>query len=419
MARRHQGRSPAEEKDMKILHISSRDCAGGAGRAAYRLHEALVGAGIDSRILCRRKTSDDPRVRTSGENNLIQDLVEKATPVLERWLRKWTGNPTGSTWSFGLIPNLLVDLINSSDADVVHLHWVGDGYLPVRSVAKIKKPIVWTLHDLWPILGVGHYDDADPTARARLFTLNWEAIMEDYKRLKMGSLPIQVVGPSPWVIEEMARRANRPAWTGRVIPYGLDTEVFAPMDPSGLRKELGLDDGSPVVVFGALGATTSPRKGADLLQDVLRVLAGRRSDLQIVVFGDRPHDHIDAHGFRLIRMGSIASDARLAEVYSAGDVFLFPSREETFGQTASEALSCGTPVVGFRAAGQQSVFQHERHGYLAEPYSPEGMAAGVEWVIDQQAAGKEWKEECRKFALEHYTLREYAEAHGRLYKSLK
>jgi glycosyltransferase involved in cell wall biosynthesis len=401
---------------MKILHVGATDCAGGASRAAFRLHQALTSRGVDSRMLVRRKSSDDPKVKTSGEEDWFQSFLEKITTPFERSLRRITGNPTGSMWTFGFIPNRLASQINASEADVVHLHWLGAGYLPLWSLPKIEKPIVWTLHDLWPILGVGHYDNADRDYSRGLLHFDWEEIAEKWKHRMWGDLKISAVGPSPWVVDELCRRAGRPGWKGNVIPYGLDTNVFHPVETEGLRAELGISKTKPVLVFGALDATSDRRKGADLLERTLEELAKRRANLQLIVFGDRPGDPLKSHGFDIFRMGPIHDDRRLAAIYSLGDVFMFTSREETFGQTASESLSCGTPVVGFRAAGQQSVFRHREQGYLAEPYSPQDMTSGVQWVIEESSKGRNWTESCRQFALEEYSLEKYADSYLAAYE---
>ena len=154
------------------------------------------------------------------------------------------------------------------------------------------------------------------------------------------------------------------------------------------------------------------------MEGVLEELAQRHFDGDILVFGDQESAKICSHGFRLIRLGSVCDDTQLAEIYSLGDVFLFPSREETFGQTASEALACGTPVVGFRAAGQASVFRHKENGYQAIPFSVSDMANGVEWIISEKRRGRLWQAECREFALKEYSLARYESRHYDLYNEV-
>ena len=403
---------------MKILHVGSTDSAGGASRASYRLHKGLEESGVDSKMLVRRKSSDDPKVSVSGDFSVFQNILEKLTPPIERALRRWSGNPTGSMWTFGIIPSQLAAIINSTDADLVHLHWAGNGFLPVKTLSQIRKPLVWTLHDLWPILGVGHYDDAVPELNPGWLSVDWESRVGSLKKKYWGNLGITAVGPSPWVVEQLGKMNNRPGWATAVIPYGLDTSVFEPRTNLRLREELGISQDRAVLIFGALGATSDSRKGGDLLEGVLEELAHRNFEGDIIVFGDQDSAQIRSYGFRLIRLGSVCDDTRLAEIYSLGDVFLFPSREETFGQTASEALACGTPVVGFRAAGQASVFRHKEHGYQATPFSVFDMANGVEWIISEERRGRLWQAECREFALKEYSLARYASRHYDLYEKV-
>ena len=403
---------------MKILHVGATDSAGGASRASYRLHKGLEESGVDSKMLVRRKSSNDPKVSVSGDFSVFQNILEKLTPPIERALRRWSGNPTGPMWTFGIIPSQLAAIINATDADLVHLHLAGNGFLPVKTLSQIRKPLVWTLHDLWPILGVGHYDDAVPELNPGWLSVDWESRVGSLKKKYWGNLGITAVGPSPWVVEQLSKMNNRPGWATAVIPYGLDTSVFEPRTNLRLREELGISQDRAVLIFGALGATSDSRKGGDLLEGVLEELAHRNFEGDIIVFGDQDSAKIRSYGFRLIRLGPVCDDTRLAEIYSVGDVFLFPSREETFGQTASEALACGTPVVGFRAAGQASVFRHKEHGYQATPFSVSDMANGVEWIISEKRRGRLWQPECREFALKEYSLARYASRHYDLYEKV-
>ena len=129
---------------MKILHITNYDRLGGAGIAAFRLHQALRKAGIDSRMLVRKKLSDDP-------------YVEEVWGLLIR-VRGWLGAKITRELgmegcSLNILPTKLHKVLNASDADVIHLHWITNEIISIKEIAKINQPLVWTLHDMWPLLG--------------------------------------------------------------------------------------------------------------------------------------------------------------------------------------------------------------------------------------------------------------------------
>jgi glycosyltransferase involved in cell wall biosynthesis len=167
------------------------------------------------------------------------------------------------------------------------------------------------------------------------------------------------------------------------IPFGLDTQAYQPIEQTTVRQKLGLPLTKKLVLFGALSATQDRRKGFHLLIPALQQLA--KSDwgdrLELVVFGaSQPEEPIDL-GFPTHYLGQLNSDLALSEAYSAADVMIVPSTQEAFGQTATESLACGTPVIAFRDTGVQDIVEHQQTGYLVKPYEIEDLAAGIAWVL--------------------------------------
>ena len=143
---------------MKILIVSASDIQGGAGKAAYRLHNSLLESGIDSAMLVQRKKSSTKSV--IGPKNLFQRLIGSVRPHLDsmpiKLYRKRSGGMFSILWlPFSSIPRK----INTIDPDIVHLHWVDPGMLNIKDFVKIKAPIVWSLHDMWAFTGGCHYDE--------------------------------------------------------------------------------------------------------------------------------------------------------------------------------------------------------------------------------------------------------------------
>ena len=170
-------------------------------------------------------------------------------------------------------------------------------------------------------------------------------------------------------------------WPVSVIPNPIDTERWQPLDQALARELLGLPKDVPLLLFGAMGCSQDPRKGFDLLQAALQHLRGEMPELELVVFGQyRPKDPPDL-GFPIHYTGHLHDDLSLRAFYSAADVMVVPSRQEAFGQTASEAHACGTPVVAFNTCGLPDIVTHHQTGYLAKAFDAEDLARGIQWVL--------------------------------------
>jgi glycosyltransferase involved in cell wall biosynthesis len=353
---------------MKVLHVSylSND---GSGAAVRRLNDALCQFGARSRFLYYQ-----PYAR---ETSSISWGLKKVNGLQNVIVSMFVGDH-----SLNLFPTPILRAINQSDADIVHLHWIHGEMLSVAQIARITKPIVWTFHSMWPMLGIGHWDefvaDSSPAtiSRGRLYGyLNKWTIRR--KARYWENLEVQIVCPSTW-LEGLVRSSMVPCSDkALVVPNCLNLEVFKPHDRLAARCRFGLPLDKQLILFGAHDPHNL-RKGGDLLRQALRQMDS--SNLVLVVFGASSGDEIE--GIPTIWVGIIREEYQLASLYSAVDVMCVPSRIESFGQTASEPQACGVPVVAFNATGLRDVVEHKVTGYLAKPYDIEDYAFGIQWVLD-------------------------------------
>jgi glycosyltransferase involved in cell wall biosynthesis len=283
--------------------------------------------------------------------------------------------------------------VASLHPDLINVHWICNGYLQIETLAKFQKPLVWTLHDMWPFTGGCHYgQECDRYTQScgscpllksdRHWDVSrwiWQRKAKTYPQLNL-----TVVAPSRWMAECAQKSSLFRSVRVEVIPHGLDTTVYQPIDAPVARKLLNLPQDKQLILFGAgSNAVDDPRKGLPLLQTALKKLAeaGWGDRFELVIFGtDAPEIPLDL-GFKAHYLGRFYDDLSLVLSYSAADVMIVPSVQEAFGQTASESLACGTPVVAFRATGLPDIVSHEQDGYLAEPFSPEDLAQGIAWVL--------------------------------------
>lgn len=407
---------------MNIWHLSESDLLGGAARAAYRIHRALRAAGVDSRMQVMRARSGDPTVR--GATTKLEKLVHLGRSELEaaamRLMR--TANPVQH--SSAILPSRWPARIARSDAALVHLHWMGSAMLSVADIARVRRPIVWTLHDMWAFCGAEHYATDDrwqtgytagnrPAGEAgpNLNRWTWSRKRRHWTR------PIQIVTPSRWLADCVRQSALMGDWPVEVIPNALDTEVWSPIEPPAARHLLGLPPTGPLLLFGAYDGAVDPRKGFDLLAEALARLRGQLPDLRLMVIGQAEPENAPDLGFPVHYCGRLSDDLSLRVIYSAADAMLVPSRQEAFGQTASEAHACGTPVVAFDIGGLPDIVEHQRTGYLARAFEVDDLANGILWVL-ANAERAALRQQARQRAVERFAYPVVAEQYRRLYEQV-
>lgn len=378
---------------MKVAQVSYYDIKGGAARAAYRVHHALRQNGTDSHMYVNQASAGDWTVhsRESKWDKMIGRLLGNDGDPLDGLIRSVlkTGNPI--LHSPAILPSGWSRRLNQLDADLLHLHWVNGEMLSLSGIGKLQKPVVWTLHDMWAFCGAEHYTEefrwregyrkGNRPSYEGGFDLNrwtWERKRKHWQR------PMHIVTPSHWLAQCVRDSALMRDWPVSVIPNPIDTEHWQPLEKALARELLDLPKDVPLLLFGAIGGGQDPRKGFDLLRAALQHLCGEIPELQLVVFGQlRPKDPPDL-GFPIHYTGHLHDDLSLRALYSAADVMAVPSRQEAFGQTASEAHACGTPVVAFDTGGLPDIVEHQRTGYLAKSFDTVDLAQGLSWVLSDR-----------------------------------
>jgi glycosyltransferase involved in cell wall biosynthesis len=406
---------------LKVLCVNSSDIEGGAARAAYRLHHALRAEGVDSTMQVVKATSGDWTVSSpKGTLFKLGTYVRPQIAALTRRLLK-TEQPTPISAS--VLPSRWPGLINSSEADIVQLHWLCAEMMSVEDIGRIQKPVVWTLHDMWAFCGAEHlstdarwregYTTTNRPAHESRFDLNrwvWNRKRKAWKQ------PFQIVTPSHWLADCVRQSALMADWPVCSIPNAIDTEIWQPIDRAEARKMMGLPQGIQLIAFGAMAGGEQERKGFDLLVDALGHLRGQPPGLEIIIFGQsRPKDVPDL-GFPIHYAGHLHDDLSLRALYSAADAMIIPSRMDNLPNTGVEALACGTPVIAFNTGGLADIVSHKRTGWLARAFDTEDLAEGIKWVLGEQAHHRNLMESAREDAIKRFSYPVIASQYRALYE---
>jgi len=391
--------------------LSTSDIEGGAARAAYRLHKKLQNKGITSHMLVQNKKSDDPSILApEGKINKAINLLRPHIDALPLYFYP----KHERTWNISWLPNNKKKIENLKP-DIIHLHWICKGFIPVTILSEINIPIIWTLHDSWPFTGGCHIPfeckkyihlcGACPQLGSNctydLSRWVYNRKIRVYRTLEDRMI---LVTPSKWMAECTKQSSLMKNFNIEIIPNGINQDFFKPIEKKIARDILNLPHDKKLILFGGLSPTVDKNKGFRFLIKALKTLYKRMSNIELLIFGSYAPQNPQDFSFSTRYTGRLYDDISLVLLYSASDVVVVPSMYESQSLVTLEALSCGTPVVAFNAGGIPDMVDHMKNGYLAEPYEDEDLAKGIEWVLSNEERYKELSYSARQKVIQGFTL---------------
>ena len=427
---------------LSIVHLSNNDLIGGASRAAYRIHRCLEDNKsdflVDSSMHVIKKSSTDPTV-TCLKNNAY--LWKRLQPRISRIIKSNFKTTNQSAHNIAYPNTGLLKQINSNKSSnkITHLHWLGDNTISIEEVGKLKGPIFWTLHDQWPFCGAEHYTHPpinknglqindfryrqNYSSKSRIFDekgfdinrWTWE------RKKRSWTKPMNIVATSSWLVECAKKSSLMKSWPIHLIPYPINTKNWKPRNKLHAKNILGIDTNKKVILFGAIGGTKDTRKGYHILEEALNILRESylkniEDRIQILVFGEASNKK-KINNLPVDFLGSFSDDLSLRVIYSAANVMVVPSIQEAFGQTASEAHACATPVAAFNIGGLIDIVTQKETGYLADPYDPKSLAYGINWILEDEERNKKLSLQARLKAKKYWDSRIIAKKYIDAYNS--
>ena len=412
---------------MKLLILNSFDADGGAAIATHRLHTGLRSAGVNSTLLVQVKNSADYSVIGAlGKWQKLFSLIRSRVDILFQRIYRKRQNVIFSTAWF---PERIAAKTAELNPDIVHLFWVNSGFLRIETLARLGKPVVWTLHDMWPFTGGCHYDDGCGKFRQECGncpSLNsgrerdLSRFIFERKRKSWADLPIVVVATSRWIGDMARASALFRRYRIEIIPNGIDTNRYKPADKMLARDVYSLPRDKRLVLFSAFSASSDRRKGGHILDMAIKSMVksewGASTEL-IIVGASKPLNTPD-FGMRVHYMGHMRDEISQVLLYSAVDVLVAPSMQENLSNAVMESLSCGTPVVAFDIGGMPDMIDHQMNGYLAKPFDPDDLAAGIVWAIEDKGRRDSLSLQARQSVVRKFAMETVSEQYLKLYQSL-
>lgn len=416
---------------MKILLINTSAKTGGAAIAASRLMTSLHNLGVYAKMLVANKDIDNPSVV-----GLNQTWRHKWRFLIER-LKIFVRQGFKRDHLFDIDPASegadITGLPEFKEADVIHLHWVNQGYLSMKSLKGILhsgKPVVWTMHDMWTFTGICHYAREcnnykqqcgnchllrypSPKDLSHKVWLRKQKLWKEFPNLAF-------VACSKW-LADIAKESSL-LGNHRVINIvnPIDSKLYAPRDKVKARHNLHLPKDKTLILFCAYNVTL-PIKGLSYLRQALCILTDANPELQhqlgIILVGKCSEQVSDDFPIDTYPMGFVSDEQKKATIYNAADIFCIPSLQDNLPNTIVEAKASGLPVIGTNIGGIPQMINHKEDGYLAEPHNAQALADGIAWVLNT-ADREQISAQSRANAVAQYSETSVAKKYIKLYEQL-
>lgn len=409
---------------MKILHIATTDF-GGAALGMLNLHKALLSLGIQSNILVSQKTTNLNSVVCMAPNHNLYHwspnrIVRKVQKIMRRrgkWLtevEKWDNQIhkasvkhsdvcfTSPFSNYDLSKHPLV--IN---ADIIHLHWVGSFLDYPTFFSNVKKPIAWTLRDENPGLGGFHYT-SDKNKLGIYYSHIDEAFLEAKRNAIRSCDNITLIALSDYM-KSFCSTIDFLKNKNIVKIYNpIDGTQFNLIDRNIARDILNIQNNSLVISFVSV-SLKDHRKGLAQLVSAIKLL-----NMPVKLLCAGKNDFFSEKDSDVICFGPLENTQLLSLIYSASDMFITPTIQESFGKTTIEAMLCGTPVIS-TATGIAPEVIDEKSGITINNTDPQTIARAINILYKKKFD----RTEIRSKAIQLFDPVSIAQQHINLYNSIQ
>ena len=377
---------------MRVLLVNTSERTGGAAVAANRLMKALNNNGVKAKMLVREKNSTTLTVVPLPKSPLLQ------------WRFLWERIVVFFHLHFQRQHLFEIDLANTGtditslrefkEADIIHFHWINQGMLSLKDIRKILrsgKPVVWTMHDIWPATAICHL-----TLGCRNFTTHCRncrllpgkgsnndlsAKVWARKQAMIDGENIYYVACSKWLESEAKSSKLLDGQKITSIPNPIDLHIYNKGNKTEARQRLGLPTDKKLILFASQRAT-NVNKGMGYLIEACRQLQDI-PNLGVIILGGHAEEVTSQLSIANFPLGYVNDEQRIVDVYNAADVFVLPSLSENLPNTIMEAMACGVPCVGFKVGGIPEEIDHKKNGYVAEYRNSEDLARGIRWILSE------------------------------------
>ncbi|MDH3691702.1 MAG: glycosyltransferase family 4 protein [Gammaproteobacteria bacterium] len=416
---------------MRIVQISRWDKTGGAATAAYRLHDSLRKSGCDSILYVLDKVTNDLQVHLFKQPRDVESMVNlywRRARVFLNLARYYQTIPGGyDRFSQPIAKYGKAVVRQLPPSDIVNLHWI-TGFVDLADFfSLVKKPLVWTLHDMNAFTGGCHYDwdcgkfsngcggcpqlgsDRDLDLSRRM----WERKKSIYGSID--SKRLTIVTPTRWLMTLAKQSPLLSRFPMKVVPYGIDTDLFSPKPVAVYKNDLGIKSEETVLLFVAQ-SIKNRRKGFHLLSEAVKELKTTAQKLVLISVG--VHHQEVSTPLRHIALGEVKNDELLSMIYNVADIFVMPSLQDNLPNTVIESIACGTPVVCFKIGGVSEMIKSGVNGMALDEANVKSLVNGISELVSNRELRAALSQGARQVAEREYDSKKQSERYLQIYQEM-
>jgi len=357
---------------MNLLIIGTTDILGGAAKVSWDIKTAMQKNGHCVKMFVADKRSQDINVKSIPRilwRNCLDFILARETFINTDWI---------------------INTEEFKKADMVHCHNLHGRFFSLNTLQKMSmlKPVVWTLHDEWALTPHCAYTFEGNKMQNGLYTCKdvnvpprilWDntAYLSRWKNKLYSKSKFHIITPSIWLKKRVENTILKNQDV-RLIPNGIDTDVFKMTPREEARSILKLPIDKKIILFLANSTKNNPWKGWAYTEKVI----SHYKDVKNMIFLNVGNLEKYDNESNVRYIGHIDKMETLALYYSAADALLFTSTAENFPLVILEAMSCGLPIITFDVGGVKEVVVHKENGYVTEYLNTDGLISGVKWLSE-------------------------------------
>ena len=364
-------------KKIKILHLTFSEHFGGANISAYRIHESLKLNNIDSKILVLDRTKKNQNNKSilsyKSKDSFLHIIKNYFVKILDLTIKNNCQN------SLNIFNSGLGKFINNMDIDIVNLHWINNEMISIKEISDIKKPIVWTLHDMWAFCGSEHYplnkrfingytnlnNNSQGIDIPKFIWLNKKKYLKKKK--------ITFIAPSLWMLTRL-KKSN-------LFKKHKKYLIRSPFKVNNSRLINYKKNDKIKLVFCAFNCFSDKRKGFEKLKKVLNKLR-KKYNFELITIGEGENNYKNVK-FKIRNIGYI-SQKKILEYFSKSDALVIPSYSDNFPNVATDAMSRGLPVICDKNCGTSEIIKNYKNGLVLKEFDVKNFEKAFKWFMKKE-----------------------------------